>query len=207
MHSEGDGHSRQMPVSLFYLYADLHDVAPSLVSYVTTLGAQCSLGGRIRIATEGINGTIGGTEDGVTHFESSVSQYLGKTIDFKRSPGDAHHFPKGFSVRMCTEIVTLGLHPDACSWKNAADHLSPAQFLEEAKTRVDDDAVLLDCRNEYEHAIGRFDGAVTPNIRQFSVSILRSTFPFAALNLQGLTSGRDPTNVANRIFRTMSEIT
>ena len=163
-----------MPVSLFYQYVDIRDPV-ILAQKLRPLGEKLRLAGRIRVSTEGINGTFGGDEAAVKECHQIIcdllkescldSSQLCDATDFKVSNGGAENFPEGWRVRICKELVTMGELVDKVSWRKASPHLTPDKFREEIlKGKV----VVLDVRNQYEHAIGRFRGAVLPPIRQFS---------------------------------------
>lgn len=160
-----------MPISLFYHYTDIADVE-SLASYLKELGPRLELAGRIRVSSEGINGTFGGIREQVNEFHNILLQRLNHPqIDFKVSEGSAVNFPGGWKVRVCKELVTMGISPETASWRDAAPHLDPVEFRTEVldfMQAANKDVVVLDVRNQYEHAIGRFKGAVLPQIRQFS---------------------------------------
>lgn len=160
-----------MPVSLFYHYTDLPN-EEDFARDISTFGFTHDLAGRIRVSGEGINGTFGGTEEQVQAFHNFLLQRLNyPTIDFKVSAGSASNFPRGWNVRVCNELVTMGIAPELASWKEAAPHLNAEQFRDEALRKVEKptgDVIMLDVRNQYESAIGRFKGAVLPPIRQFS---------------------------------------
>jgi UPF0176 protein len=148
------------PVLLFYKYVALHDpecFAQTQRELCTRLGLK----GRILIASEGINGTVAGPVE-------AVDEYLGELrgdprfadLEVKVSPGDANTFPK-LAVKVRPEIVTLGV-PIAPDLDN---HLSPAEWkrtLEE-----EPDVVVVDVRNRYESAAGKFAGAVACDIEHF----------------------------------------
>lgn len=156
-----------MPVSLFYHYADIKDVK-RLSTRLRSLGPPLGLAGRIRVSTEGVNGTFGGSDTAVEKFHNALLFELELLdLDFKLSPGSAANFPEGWVVRVCRELVTLGVSREEASWRDAAPHLDPVDFRREVLSGSDD-VVVLDVRNQYEHAIGRFQGAVLPPIRQFS---------------------------------------
>lgn len=161
----------KMPISLFYYYADVDDV-DSMAARLREKGRNLSLGGRIRVSPEGINGTFGGCEKAVSQFHGNVlEEFEGAEIDFKVSEGSAVHFGSEWRVRTCAEVVTMGTNAKKAGWRDAAAHISPEQFKDEIiqeRTRSQGNVVVLDARNQYEHAIGRFDGAVLPQIRQFS---------------------------------------
>lgn len=75
-------------------------------------------------------------------------------------------------VRVVKELVTLGPLAEglAAPIEEAGKHLSPQEF--HAGITAQEDAVILDARNLYEHRIGHFkiDGvpSLLPPIRQFS---------------------------------------
>lgn len=163
-----------MPVSLFYHYIDISD-PNTLAEKLLPFGEKLKLAGRIRVSTEGINGTFGGDEESVTAFHAEVHEALRSVasnpaqplepLDFKVSAGNETNFPEGWRVRVCKELVTMGELASDISWREAAPHLPPDKFREEV---LEGNVVVLDVRNQYEHAIGRFRGAVLPPIRQFS---------------------------------------
>ena len=154
-----------MPISLFYCYIDVTDPV-KLADKLRSFGETHELAGRIRISFGGVNGTFGGCQETLYGFHALLLQELGNPdIDFKVSDGSADNFPGGWVVRVCKELVTLGVAGADSLWRQAAPHVSPKQFREEV---LDGKAVILDVRNRYEHAIGRFNGAVLPPIRQFS---------------------------------------
>lgn len=157
-----------MPISLFYYYTPIPDVE-SLASRLRPLGQSLDLAGRIRLSSDGINATCGGNSSAVQQFHSIILSELGHpSIDFKLAEGSKVHFPEGWIVRICKELVTLGVPSNEASWRDAAPHLTPEEFRREVLAQNREDTVLLDVRNEYEHAIGRFKGALLPPIRQFS---------------------------------------
>lgn len=159
-----------MPISLFYYYADIDNV-DGMANRLHLKGSRLGLGGRIRVSPEGINGTFGGDDDSVKMFHDAVIHELnGAHIDFKVAPGGAKHFGNKWQVRQCPEVVTLGVGGHDANWRDAAPHLDPEEFRDEVMRARDEQGtlVVLDARNAYESAIGRFDNAILPQIRQFS---------------------------------------
>lgn len=163
-----------MPISLFYLYQDIDDVKET-ADRLRSKGHMLNLGGRIRVSPEGINGTLGGSEEEVAQFHRAVVQEVkGAEVDFKLSEGGPQHFGQKWQVRTCAEVVTMGKEGRVANWRNAAPHLDAETFRDElirlhsTGNNNKPDIVLLDARNEYESAIGHFDGAILPPIRQFS---------------------------------------
>ncbi|KAH0503789.1 Thiosulfate sulfurtransferase/rhodanese-like domain-containing protein 2 [Microtus ochrogaster] len=164
-------------VLLYYCYCDLED--PHWVcAWQTALCQHLHLTGKIRIATEGINGTVGGSKVATRlYVEVMLSCPLFKDYlceeDFKSSKGGAHCFPE-LRVGVFEEIVPMGISPSQVSYKNPGIHLSPGEFHKEIEkflsqaNQEQGDTILLDCRNFYESKIGRFQGCLAPDIRKFS---------------------------------------
>ncbi|KAG2466615.1 TSTD2 protein, partial [Polypterus senegalus] len=164
-------------VLLFYCYCDLQDPNGVCV-WQRGLCQRLQLTGKVRIAKEGINGTVGGSEAATERYmEAMLSHPVFSDVmckeDFKSSSGGARCFPD-LRVGVYSEIVPLGIDPLALSYKVAGAHLSPKEFHEEVERYVSEesgtpsDTILLDCRNFYESRIGRFTKCLAPDIRKFS---------------------------------------
>ncbi|XP_059745468.1 thiosulfate sulfurtransferase/rhodanese-like domain-containing protein 2 isoform X2 [Bos indicus] len=164
-------------VLLYYCYCDLKD--PDWVcAWQTALCQHLHLTGKVRIATEGINGTVGGSRLATRLYVSVMlscplfKDYLCKD-DFKTSKGGACCFPE-LRVGVFEEIVPMGISPNKISYKKPGIHLSPGEFHKEVEkflsqaNQEESDTILLDCRNFYESKIGRFQGCLAPDIRKFS---------------------------------------
>ncbi len=152
-------------VLLYYLYVAIPDAA-GYVERHRRLCADLGLRGRILVGDEGINGTVSGeTPATEAYMEALRSDPLTARIAFKTDPSDGHVFPK-LSVKLRAEIVTLGLPPeeDVDPEKLTGERLSPVAFL---AAMQEPDAVLLDGRNDYESALGRFKGAICPPVGHF----------------------------------------
>lgn len=171
---QGDGEGE---VLLYYCYCDLKD--PDWVcAWQTALCQRLRLTGKVRIATEGINGTVGGSRLATRLYVSAMlscplfKDYLCKD-DFKTSRGGACCFPE-LRVGVFEEIVPMGISPSKVSYKKPGIHLSPGEFHKEVEkflsqaNQEESDTILLDCRNFYESKIGRFQGCLAPDIRKFS---------------------------------------
>ena len=162
-----------MPVLLFYHYCDVADPA-ALAVQQRHLCHSLGLTGRVRVASEGINATLGGDRAACAAYERELaSDPRFGAVEFKRGEGGAGDFD-GLLVKESTEIVTLGIPPAELSFRDGGARLSPAQFREgvmavaAAREGGGGDTVLIDCRNAYESRIGCFDGALAPPTRQFS---------------------------------------
>ena len=127
---------------------------------------ELGLTGRIIIAHEGINGTLGGEDEAIATYEKEMLAHpLFSTIDFKQSNGSAHDFPR-LRVVVKKEIVNLGIDPEVISAKNSSKHLTP-QEAHHLISQKPDNLVILDVRNIYESRIGSFIDALKPPIDNF----------------------------------------
>jgi len=90
--------------------------------------------------------------------------------DFKTSPGDEKTFTS-LAVGVHEEACPMGVSPELCSYTDSGTKLSPEQWHESMQRLQDgeeENCILVDCRNYYEMRVGKFEGAVTPDIRKFS---------------------------------------
>jgi UPF0176 protein len=150
------------PVILFYKYVKIAD-PEALVASHRAICAENGLKGRILIAHEGINGTLAGPSAGVDAYVAALkADERFADIEIKVTPGDENTFPK-LAIKVRPEIVTLKagipLEPDL------HNHLSPADW-KKAITE-DPDVVLVDVRNSYESAVGKFENAIECDIEYF----------------------------------------
>lgn len=161
-------------VLLYYHYCRVEE--PHVVcAWQKALCEKLHLTGKVRVATEGINGTVGGTNLATDiYIEAMRSHPLFEMDeeDFKTSDGGAECFTE-LKVGVYKEIVPMGVDPDLISYQLAGVHLEPDEFHKEVEallTKGDscNDTVLLDCRNFYESKIGQFTQCLAPNIRKFS---------------------------------------
>lgn len=149
------------PVILFYKYVQISD-AELFAGRQRALCESLGLKGRIIIASEGINGTLAGPAGNVDRYVANLkTDPRFSDVEIKRSPGDAGTFPK-LAVKVRREIVTLNagaITPDK------ENHLRPRAW----KTVMEEnrDVVLLDIRNRFESAAGKFENAVTCQIEHF----------------------------------------
>ena len=148
-------------VAAFYQFTDL----PEYADYKTPLAAlACGKGvkGIILLAPEGVNGTIAGSREGVDAVLAAVRALPGCAgMEHKESTAETPPF-KRLKVRLKKEIVTMGVEVDASG--GAGTYVAP----EDWNALIEDPSVaLIDARNAYEVAIGRFDGAVDPKTDSF----------------------------------------
>ncbi|XP_020493145.2 thiosulfate sulfurtransferase/rhodanese-like domain-containing protein 2 [Labrus bergylta] len=161
-------------VLLYYHYCQV-DNPHVICAWQKALCEKLHLNGKVRVATEGINGTVGGTNVATDiYIDAMCSHPLFKmdTEDFKTSDGGAECFTD-LRLGVYKEIVPMGMDPEVISYKLAGIHLEPEEFHKEvdallSKEDSSNDTVLLDCRNFYESKIGQFTQCLAPDIRKFS---------------------------------------
>jgi predicted sulfurtransferase len=152
-------------ILLFYKYVSIPD--PQLVlQWQKTVCHELALKGRIILAHEGINGTLGGSDQALQQYITAMGEHpLFGGIDFKQAPGGADCFPR-LRVVVKKEIVHLGVDSQLVSAKDGGVHLTPVQ-AHEVMQRRPADLLVFDARNNFESRIGTFVDAVTPDIGHF----------------------------------------
>lgn len=149
-------------IAAFYQFVGLSDLE-SFRDRLVALGAECDVKGTILLAPEGVNGTIAGEKEDVDAFlELLRSDHRLAELEAKWSMAKEDPFLR-LKVRLKKEIVTLRVG-EVDSINNTATHV-PA---DEWNSLISDpDTIVIDTRNNYEHAIGTFTNAVNPDTRRF----------------------------------------
>ncbi len=153
---------QKITMMLFYHYVSppWSDVRKkAAITFVESAGLDLNLGGRCRVAQEGVNCTISGAAEGCRAFAEKLKEFDASfgTADFKyiddlptdRAFGELKVLP-------VKELVFYGID-NQHTLGMGGTHLEPKDYhkkLAEAK----DDTVVIDVRNSYEYDIGRFDG-------------------------------------------------
>jgi len=117
--------------------------------------------GRIYIANEGINAQLSCPEQNWRLFNKKLNHRLFlKDIPKKLAIVDGRSFFK-LIIKVKDEIVTYGISESEFDMNNVGKHLSPEEF-NSALNRPK--SVVVDMRNYYESEVGRFDGAIIPDV-------------------------------------------
>lgn len=119
--------------------------------------------GTLLIASEGINGTISGSRQGI----DNVLDYLRRieaigSFTFKESYTDAQPFYRT-KVKLKKEIVTMGVE-NIDPLQSVGRYVKPQDWN---ALISDPEVILIDTRNDYEVQIGTFQNAVNPNTDTF----------------------------------------
>ncbi len=151
-------------VLLFYAFVPLAD-PDAIRLWQRDLCTRLNLRGRILISAQGINGTVGGELRDVKRYLRTTREYAGfKHLDAKWSEGSGDDFPK-LVVKVRDEIVTFGardeLAVDEHGVVGGGTRISPDDLHDLVAER---EVTFFDGRNRIEAAIGRFDGAIVPDV-------------------------------------------
>lgn len=157
-------------ILLYYGFAPIQD-PEAIRLWQRTLAESLGLRGRVIISGHGINGTLGGDLIELKKYVRRTKEYAPfKGIDFTWSDGTvAEDGLSGDFRRLRTkvrdELVTFGaadeLRVDEKGVVGGGTRLSP-QGLHALVTEKE--VVFLDGRNKVEAEIGRFKGAVVPDV-------------------------------------------
>ena len=153
-------------IILFYKFVPINDPI-KLMDTQRYLCSKLGLKGRILISDQGINGTLSGTKANLDKYiKANNSDGILSDIHYKWSEGTSDTFPK-LSIRVRDEIITFNakseIKVDDQGVVGSAKHID-ADGLHKLIEKEGDRVIFFDGRNSYESAIGRFKGAVLPNI-------------------------------------------
>ena len=162
-------------ILLFYLYVDIPSASlVSLQSSLHLLCASLSLLGRIRLSCEGINGSVCGSSISIAAFTAAMASDPAlapffSSIRYKHStssPPNPYPFTS-LSIQLTDEVTSSGPMFTFAPSLYPTPHLSPSAFHQRL-LHPPPHQLVLDVRNSYECAIGRFSTAVDPRIRSFA---------------------------------------
>lgn len=143
----------------FTRFDDPAAIKPALAQLCCAQGVT----GTLLLAREGINGTIAGSREGIDAVLGHIRALPGcANLEWKESTASAPPFAR-MKVRLKREIVTMG-QPDVDPLARVGHYVEPAAW--NALITAPDVAVI-DTRNDYEVAIGTFQGAVDPETASF----------------------------------------
>ena len=154
-------------IVLYYAFAPVAD--PNAVAlWQRTLCQSLNLKGRIIVSQHGINGTVGGEMADVKKYVRATKEYPGfGKMDVKWSEGTGNDFPR-LSVKARKELVAFTapdeITVDESGVTNGGVHLKPAEVNQLVAERGDD-VVFFDGRNAFEARVGKFKGAIVPDVR------------------------------------------
>ena len=149
-------------IAALYRFATFPD-PDRLARELRAVCAELQTCGTLIIATEGINGTVAGSDDAIAALIAHIRTFPGcADLDVKYATAADAPFAR-MKVKVKREIVTLGageLDPA----NQAGHHLDPDAWN---ALIADPDTVVIDTRNAYEVSVGSFAGAIDPGTRSF----------------------------------------
>ncbi|GBG29195.1 Thiosulfate sulfurtransferase/rhodanese-like domain-containing protein 2 [Hondaea fermentalgiana] len=170
-------------VLLYYCYSQVAD-ASVLASAQESLMRDLNLKGRVRVAREGINGTLAGAAQDLERYKRETERALeSDDIDWKTSPVKAaanlvqegqdrtDDVFEGVLVKVVDNLVAAKgtrMGQGDYSPESTGVHLSPEDFHATISAAAPEDIALIDVRNQYEYEVGHFRGAINPCTRKFS---------------------------------------
>ena len=152
-------------VAAFYRFTPLLHLENLQELFFQFLSKQ-QIKGTILLASEGINGTVAGSKISIEAFRKFLDKKnLLSPSDFKVSSSEKDPFPR-LKVKIKNEIVSIG---DALAnpQKIVGEYVQPEDWN---NLISQEDVLVLDARNTYEHSIGTFKSSIQPettNFREF----------------------------------------
>ncbi len=146
----------------FYHFTALDDYR-ELKNPLLQLCQSQGIKGSILLASEGINGTVSGSRNGIDaliNWFGSDARFKG--ISLKESYDDEQPFYR-MKVKLKKEIVTMGV-PGVSPVKQVGTYVSADKWNDLIS---DPEVLVIDTRNDYEVAVGKFQNAVDPHTETF----------------------------------------
>lgn len=151
-----------LQVAALYRFARFKDCT-SLREPLARLCARNGIRGTLLLAHEGINGTIAGTPEGIAAVLDHIRALPDCTeLDVKLSTASTMPFHR-MKVRLKREIVTMG-EPEIDPRASVGTYVEAQDWN---ALISDPDTIVIDTRNDYEVAVGTFEGAIDPRTASF----------------------------------------
>lgn len=120
--------------------------------------------GRIYLAHEGINAQVSVPENNWKKFVKNVTKnHQFSAIPFKIAVEDDGQSFYKLTIKVRRQIVADGLKLDEYDVTNVGEHLTASQW----NNAMENGATVVDMRNHYESEIGKFKGAICPDVETF----------------------------------------
>jgi len=139
---------------------------PDFRQFSGPLKARCQalgLKGTLLLAHEGINGTVAGSRQAIEELLAYLrADPRFSDLEHKESPSDDQPFYR-MKVKLKKEIVTMGV--EGIDPKQiVGTYVAPKDWNQLIS---DPEVLVIDTRNNYEYAIGSFEGARNPETETF----------------------------------------
>lgn len=149
-------------VATFYKFITISDLEAKK-QQIYNWCRENKIKGTIILASEGINGTIAGSEKALASI-LTLLRSLDDLADLEHKESTAQKPPFArLKVKVKSEIVTLGL-PEVDPNQQVGTYVNPQDWNEIIS---DPEVVVIDTRNDYEIEIGSFKRAKNPDTESF----------------------------------------
>jgi len=151
------------PIRVAALYRFLRIAEPAALR--ADLAPFCcgqGIKGTLLIAPEGINGTVAGSDGAIEALVERLGTHGLTDLEIKFSRASSMPFHR-LKVRLKAEIVTMG-RPGIDPLLSVGTYVDPSDWN---ALIANPDTIVIDTRNDYEVAIGTFQGAVDPATKSF----------------------------------------
>ncbi|WP_157602242.1 oxygen-dependent tRNA uridine(34) hydroxylase TrhO [Sphingomonas sp. PR090111-T3T-6A] len=143
----------------FTPFADCAGICERLEQLCHAVGVK----GTLLLASEGINGTIAGSDEAIGAVIADIRSLPGCAgLEPKFSRAKAPPFQR-LKVRIKREIVTMG-QPDIDPLLDVGHYVAPEAWN---ALIAEPGTILIDTRNDYEVEVGTFAGAINPRTPTF----------------------------------------
>jgi UPF0176 protein len=153
-------------VAAFYQFIPLDEPA-GIAARMREFCAVRDIRGTVLVAPEGINGTLAGPDSGINAVVAALTGgdfgVAFNLLELKYSIAEAAHFDR-LKIRLKREIITFE-QPLANPLAQVGTYVAAQDWNALIQ---DPDVLVLDTRNDFEIAMGRFKGAVNPGLTSFT---------------------------------------
>lgn len=154
--------SEPLCVAALYRFTRFADCA-ALREPLERMCREGGIRGTLLLAHEGINGTIAGSHEAIAAVLDHI-RTLPDCADLEVKLSSAAVMPfHRMKVRIKREIVTMG-EPDIDPLSVVGTYVEPQDWN---ALIADPDTIVIDTRNDYEVAVGTFEGAIDPRTATF----------------------------------------
>lgn len=154
----------------FYQYARISD-PQEFRNQLYEMWAKIDVLGRVYVAKEGINAQISVPSIYLEQFRNelyTIDFLDGVRLNIAVENGDVEFPFLKLKIKVRDKILADGLTDDTFDVTNKGIHLSAKEFNQLTN---DPETILIDFRNHYEHEVGHFKGAITPDVDTFRESL------------------------------------
>ena len=142
----------------FYKYIKLNNLE-NLRNELFLEWDKMNILGRVYLATEGINAQISIPEHNLNLFKKNINNNIFKNIKLKFAIQEGISFLK-LTIKVKDEIVAYKIPDSEYNINKVGKHLNYLEY----NNAIDEGATIVDMRNYYEGEVGKFAGAIIPDV-------------------------------------------